>query len=255
VRRVCAATATVLVLAACGSKSLPVSSRAGTDPSTTEPAGTNEPDPSVDVVATDGASPTDPTSAVGGGMAADDPSATVTVDATVDGTAIDPRLLGTNLPAWLGPQRLSNPDFIQATLDSGATLLRMPGGSWSNSYDWLACEMADADGCFFPNAARPSDFIDFMQATNLPGSYTVSVNRTPQSAAAAVAFFNGVVGDQTSIGVDRDGFDWGTVDTWARLRADGGNPEPMPIELWEVGNEVYGGKPETGGADCAPFGW
>ena len=110
-------------------------------------------------------------------------------------------------------------------------------------------------GCFFAGAARPTDFIDFMQATGVDGSWTVSINRTAQHAAAAVAFFNGDVDDQTIIGVDRNGFDWGTVGFWASVRADGGNPEPVGIELWEVGNEVYGGKPEAGGDQCADFGW
>ena len=167
----------------------------------------------------------------------------------------DRRLLGTNVPAWIGPERLADPEFVTATVESGVSLLRMPGGSWSNSYDWFACEVRDESGCFFAGAARPTDFIDFMQATGVDGSWTVSINRTAQHAAAAVAFFNGDVDDQTIIGVDRNGFDWGTVGFWASARADGGNPEPVGIELWEVGNEVYGGKPEAGGDQCADFGW
>ena len=72
------------------------------------------------------------------------------------------------------------------------------------------------------------DFIDFMQATGVPGMWTVSVNATAQSAAAAVAFFNGDVDDGRVIGVDRDGVDWGTVGSWAALREAGGNPDPHP---------------------------
>ena len=34
----------------------------------------------------------------------------------------------------------AKPDFRAALATSGTTLLRMPGGSWSNSYDWLGCE-------------------------------------------------------------------------------------------------------------------
>ena len=167
----------------------------------------------------------------------------------------DRRLLGTNVPAWIGPERLADPEFQAATKESGVSLLRMPGGSWSNSYDWAGCEVGDADRCYFVGSARPTDFIDFMQATDLPGMWTVSINQTAQSAAAAVAFFNGEVDDERVIGIDRNGVDWGTVGSWAGLRELGGNADPQRIELWEVGNEVYGGRPESGGDQCASFGW
>jgi hypothetical protein len=181
--------------------------------------------------------------------------AAVVVRDDLDGTSIDRRVLGTNIPAWLGPERLADPAFQEAALLSGVTLVRMPGGSWSNTYEWSACENGDATNCYWTWAARPTDFADFMQATGLSGMWTVSINSTAQSAAAAVAFFNGAVGDNRPIGVDRNGVDWGTVDTWARLRSDHGNPHPVPILLWEVGNEVFGGRPETGGTECADFGW
>ncbi len=167
----------------------------------------------------------------------------------------DRRLLGTNLPAWLGPQRLRDPGFQQLAAESGATVMRMPGGSWSNAYDWAGCELDDEERCFWPWAARPTDFAAFLDATELDGMWTVSINHTAQSAAAAVAFFNGSVDDGRRLGVDRDGVDWGTVGEWARLRRDNGHPEPVGIALWEVGNEVYAGKPESGGDQCASFGW
>lgn len=181
--------------------------------------------------------------------------ALVTVDVTAPSQPFDRRLLGTNLPAWIGPDRLADPLFIEAAVESGTSLVRMPGGSWSNAYDWSACELRDSERCFFTDSARPTDFIDFLQATGLAGSWTVSINESAQSAAAAVAFFNGDVGDDRQIGVDRYGADWRTVGSWAQLRADGGNPDPIGIDLWEVGNEVYGGKPESGGDECASFGW
>ncbi len=84
--------------------------------------------------------------------------------------------------------------------------------------------------------------------------WTASFSGTAEEAAAAVAFFNGDVDDDRVIGVDEEGRDWQTVGEWARLRAAGGHPDPARIELWEVGNEVYGAKPAAG-PDCAPFGW
>jgi hypothetical protein len=180
-------------------------------------------------------------------------SEVIAVATTETGGAFDRRLLGTNVPAWVGPDRLADPDFQQQYIASGATVVRMPGGSWSTYYDWLACENGD-DGCPFTSPARPTDFIGFMRATGAEGMWTASLNGTAQEAAASVAFFNGSVDDTRVIGVDRDGKDWGTVSKWAQLRADHGNPDPVPIRLWEIGNEVYGAKPPASG-DCASFGW
>jgi alpha-L-arabinofuranosidase len=168
---------------------------------------------------------------------------------------LDPRLFGTNVPAWLGPDKLSDPAFQAATAALGTTLLRFPGGSWSNSYDWLACEQGDEPGgCFWTWAARPSDYAAFMRSTGLPGMWTASFNGSAEEAAAAVAFFNGDVDDERVIGVDEDGRDWRTVGEWARLRAAGGQPDPAPIRLWEVGNEIYGAT-SAAGPECADFGW
>lgn len=179
----------------------------------------------------------------------------VEIDVVAPGRRIDRRVLGTNVPAWLGSTRLASDWFRDAIHESGVTTLRMPGGSWSNAYDWSACEVADFDRCHFPQAARPTDFADLLEATGLEAIWTVSVNETAQSAAAAVAFFNGDVGDDTVIGVDRNGEDWGSIGDWAELRSTNGHAEPVRIGLWEFGNEVYGGKPEAGGEQCASYGW
>jgi hypothetical protein len=219
-----------------------VPSTAPVAPSTTAP-------PTAPAITTDGSDPVATTDASG------ELDADVVIDAAAIGRPIDRRVLGTNVPAWLGRERLTDPAFQDRTIASGVTVLRMPGGSWSNAYDWAACEQRDADRCLWTWGARPTDFIEFMQATDLAGMWTVSINQTAQSAAAAVAFFNGSVDDRTVIGIDRDGVDWGTVGEWARLRADHGNADPVPILLWEVGNEVYGGKPGAGGDECADFGW
>ncbi|MEP4651652.1 MAG: alpha-L-arabinofuranosidase [Ilumatobacter sp.] len=179
----------------------------------------------------------------------------ISVDVAGTPQPIDPHVLGTNLPAWIGPERLADDAFRAEIIASGTTMLRMPGGSWSNDYDWLSCELDDEAGCFATWAAAPSDFADVLDATGLDGMWTVAFNQTAESAAALVAFFNGSVDDRTPIGVDRDGTDWETVGTWASLRSDRGHPDPIRIEHWEIGNEVFGARPDTGGSDCASFGW
>ncbi len=177
----------------------------------------------------------------------------IVVHTNEQATPFDRRLLGTNLPAWIGPQRLKDPKFIAAAKASGTTMVRMPGGSWADGYHWLACENGDS-GCSANWAAKPSDFLEFMRTTGIAGMWTVSFNTTAQEAAAVVAFFNGHVGDARVIGVDRNGKDWGTVGQWATLRASHGSPDPVPITYWEVGNEVYGAK-QSAGSECASWGW
>lgn len=183
------------------------------------------------------------------------PVADNSIVVSVDGESVpfDRRLLGTNAPAWISPARLVDPAFHEQIVDMGATVLRMPGGSWSSEYDWLACEQQN--GCNWGWAARPSDFVELLRGTGLQGMWTVSFNGTAEEAAALVAFFNGDVDDTRVIGVDRRGRDWETVGRWATMRAEAGHPEPVNVGLWEVGNEVFGARSDTGGSDCADFGW
>ncbi|HAJ38040.1 MAG TPA: hypothetical protein DCL15_20400, partial [Chloroflexi bacterium] len=151
-------------------------------------------------------------------------SATIRIDAAGATQAVPVEILGSNLPAWLGRERFQDSTLRARTAASGLTILRMPGGSWSNSYGWLSCEqdrdIAGALPCPWKGwVARPTDFIDFLQATNTQGMWVVSPNSTAQEAAAAVAFFNGAVDDQRALGVDIRGTDWYTVGHWAQLRA------------------------------------
>lgn len=179
-----------------------------------------------------------------------------TIVVKVGGTPrpFDRRLLGTNAPAWIGAEKLADPVFQQRIRDLGTTLVRMPGGSWSSSYEWLACENRDASGCNYVGGARPSDYIGFLAATGVAGMWTVNFNDTAQEAAALVAFFNGVVGDTKVIGIDRNGVDWGTVGKWAALRASHGHADPQRIQYWEIGNEVFGANP-TKAPGCTADGW
>ncbi len=183
------------------------------------------------------------------------PRATITVQAADAGKPLDPRLFGTNVPAWVNPQQLGDERVRRITAAIGKPFLRLPGGSWANHYDWLKCENGDPDGCHWTWASKPTDFLNFVKATNGSAMWTVSFNGTSKEAAALVAFFNGSVNDTTLIGVDVRGRNWKRVQDWAKLRASHGNRDPMRIELWEVGNEIYGAKPGFGGSNCASWGW
>jgi alpha-L-arabinofuranosidase len=178
------------------------------------------------------------------------------------GETFSPLILGSNLPAWLNPDQFENEQFRQRVAASGITLLRIPGGAWGDEYGWLSCERRQnqpgAFPCRFEWASRPTDFINFFRGIEALGihiepMYIMNMNYTAQEAAAAVAFYNADVGDTTPIGPDRNRTDWKTAGDWAKLRALSGNEEPLGIHYWEIGNEVYGGKP--GDPGCKSNGW
>ena len=183
-------------------------------------------------------------------------TADIRVQAGAPGTAISPMALGSNLPSWVSSKRMKDEVLRARAVASGAQVMRIPGGSWSDDYRWLQCEMlnpepmncTDEDG-----ASRPTDFINFLRATHRTPMYTMNINVTSKEAAAAVAFFNSAVTDTTSIGVDIRGTDWYTAGHWSQLRAAHGNLEPFKIAYWEFGNEIYGGK--SGPKNCVDFGW
>ncbi len=185
---------------------------------------------------------------------------TIIIDANSAGTAVDPRIRGTNLPAWLGPDRTEDQTFIARTKAAQPTVIRIPGGSWSNGYNWLACErgtdISGNDSCgSYGWGLAPTDFINFLNEIGAEGMYTINQNGTSKEAAALVAFFNGSITDDRELGVDVQGNDWGKVSDWAKLRRDNGNPNPFGLQYWEIGNETYAGRPAFGGADCWEFGW
>jgi hypothetical protein len=182
------------------------------------------------------------------------PDGTIVVKVGGTPQPFDRLLLGTNAPAWIGSDKLGDAQFQQRIRDLGTTVVRMPGGRWSSSYDWLACENRDVNGCQYLSGARPSDYVGFLAATGVAGMWTINFNGTAQQAAALVAFFNGTVDDSRVIGVDRNGVDWGTVGKWASLRSADGHSDPQPVKFWEIGDEVFGARPERA-PGCLPSGW
>jgi hypothetical protein len=141
-----------------------------------------------------------------------------------------------------------------------------PGGSYSNTYGWLSCQMRqnqpNAQPCgegWEEWAARPTDFLQFLIATNTVGMWVVNPSATKEESAALVAFINGAVGDTRSIGTDRNGFNWRTVNHWAQQRAAVlGTNTPYPIRVWAFGNELYGTRNGNGvsqGDTCKGWAW
>ncbi len=180
--------------------------------------------------------------------------ADVVVNAEAPGATFSRRLLGTNIPAWIGHFKHEEDWFFPSLELVGAELIRLPGGSWSNHYDWLGCLDGDDERCFWHWATDVSDFLDIITGVDAEIMWTASFNGTPEEAAGLVAFFNGEAGDETVIGVDSVGRDWKTVGHWASRRAELGHLDPVGVQLWEIGNEIYGAEADRG-PNCADWGW
>lgn len=181
-------------------------------------------------------------------------SADLVVNAAAPGASFSRRLLGTNIPAWIGHFKHEEDWFFPSLELVGADLIRLPGGSWSNHYDWLACLDGDEERCFWHWATDVSDFLDIISGIDAEIMWTASFNGTPQEAAGLVAFFNGEAGDEAVIGVDSNGRDWKTVGHWASRRAELGYSDPVRVQLWEIGNEIFGAEADRG-PNCAEWGW
>jgi hypothetical protein len=194
--------------------------------------------------------------------------ASVTIDLAADVREVPMHAFGMHTSVYdnaLHDEEL--PELLAAT---GITMLRYPGGGYSDNYHWSEHSMTPwppEDGEDEPNPgylAERSDFGHYVGILDRVGATAIiTVNYgsnvasngpgEPKEAAAWVAYANGDPDDETSIGVDGTGRDWRTVGYWAGLRAgtplaadDGrnflriGREEPLGIVYWEVGNEVFG---------------
>lgn len=175
--------------------------------------------------------------------------AQVTVDAQSVVRTIDSRIFGINMSLWdtnlAGPVTAS---FLK-TMDS--RVVRFPGGSGSDDYNW---RIGGPPSGAFQWGNNASTFASIAEAQGAQAYITVNYGSgTPEQAAAWVAYYNGNASNTAAIGVDSKGFDWKTVGYWASMRGsarlatdDGYNflrashPAPFGFRYWEIGNECYG---------------
>jgi hypothetical protein len=220
----------------------------------------------------------------GGGDAADAGpppvlSARVTVDVTAPRAVVPP--FGYGLHASVYDNSLHAVEVPALLKEAGIALLRWPGGGYADNYHWSTHRITP----WFNNPAQAgylgpgSDFGGFVSLIErFGGAAMITVNYgsnlagdgpgEPKEAAAWVAYANGDPASDVVIGVDSTGMDWGTVGSWASLRASGrlavddgknflriAHPSPLGIRYWEVGNEVFGNgyytrPPEAEGPDA-----
>ncbi|HEV8244461.1 MAG TPA: hypothetical protein VGP93_01705, partial [Polyangiaceae bacterium] len=192
----------------------------------------------------------------------DESSAVVTVDVAAPRAAVPAHAYGVHSSVY--DNALHAPQVPDLLGEAGIELLRWPGGGYSDNYHWSNHSLTPfADGSV-GYLANGTDFGSYASLIDGFGrSMLITVNYgsnlagtgpgEPEEAAAWVAYANGDPDDTLALGVDGAGNDWQTAGYWATLRAssplaadDGSNflriahPEPLGIQYWEVGNEVFG---------------
>ncbi len=162
---------------------------------------------------------------------------------------------------------------------SGVQIMRYPGGSYSDIYNW-SLNTANEGGYVGPDAGMSNFFnvinsagTQAMVTINYGSNTTNTIGAQPQEAAAEVAYADasssiyGTSSDVT-LGDDAAGVNWYTAGYWAKLRASTpaqyqswataagdynpaysflamGHSSPENIQYWEIGNEI-GGNGYTG---------
>jgi len=203
----------------------------------------------------------------------------VTVQAGKSLRAVPPLFYGQNIEwtnsgdgLWDAKAGSVRPDVARLLRSLRPALVRFPGGSLSNAYQWQ-----DAVGpvvtrkpitTYFNAASAPvngawglrggsvqlpvygfDEQLKLVKQIGAAGSL-ITVNATyypatpqwsgsPQQAAAWVAYANGRVdGPDAVIGKDWRGMDWRDSRYWAGLRVRNGHSAPYNVMNWEIGNEV-----------------
>jgi hypothetical protein len=177
------------------------------------------------------------------------PLTALTVNASQPIRTADARWFGLNATIW--DNDFDTPQTIALLTNMGIQALRFPGGSLSDDYHWLYNRQDDDDWSWETSLAS------YIQAiTNIGAKTMITLNYgtgTSNEAAAWVAYVNASTTSEQSLGVDANGFNWGTAGSWASLRAaarlpkdDGSNflrisrTAPLGFKYWEIGNEEYG---------------
>lgn len=180
--------------------------------------------------------------------AASPDDARITISDQATGMAIPPELVGVNhrwpnggLGMWDGAADRPEPTMVELSKRAGLNLVRYPGGTVANLFDWKKAIGPQSDrGCQvgggFVGGREPMDsvygveehqrFVAEIGATTqiMANASTASV----QDIADFVEYMNAPAGTNPNGGT-----------AWAQVRADNGHPEPYGVRWWELGNELY----------------
>ena len=126
------------------------------------------------------------------------------------------------------------PDLFQAMKAIQPTLIRWPGGSFLNGYEWqhgigLQVQRRGKKGWdeFEPLSLGIDEFMDLCRRLNaqplIPLDVKVEKPDDIQATIDLIEYCNSPADSK-----------------WGRLRAQNGHPEPYRVKYWEIGNENWG---------------
>jgi hypothetical protein len=174
-----------------------------------------------------------------------------TINASQPLRTADARWFGLNAATW--DSYYDTPTTVSLLNELGTRLIRLPGGSLSDQYNWsLNTTLTNT----WQWATSFGNFIHVITNASVNAQAIITVNYgtgSPQEAAAWVAYCNAATSSSQLLGVDAKGTNWHTAGYWASLRAaaplrtdDGKNflrisrNAPLGFKYWEIGNECYG---------------
>jgi alpha-N-arabinofuranosidase len=140
---------------------------------------------------------------------------------------------------WDAATGAPNADAAAKISKAGIGLLRFPGGSRANLYDWKrsigpdVSRLCQTDGVTLqPRADTGYGSDEFMRLAHAVGAEPeIAVpfaNASPEDTADWFEYLNAPVGTNPNGGT-----------AWADVRAANGSPEPYDVTRWEIGNEPY----------------
>ncbi|HVO73270.1 MAG TPA: T9SS type A sorting domain-containing protein [Ignavibacteriaceae bacterium] len=171
---------------------------------------------------------------------AEKPSGAATVTVTIQGDTlgkISKYIFGNSIAAWAGAH--DNPTFVEGVELLAPTLIRFPGGSWSNGYFWngVPSDVPDSiyDGTTYNSTTKTANKNQFWGQTGKGGWQT-----TPDQWYA----LRDAVGTEGLVTVNYAYARYGTSDDpvgqAAHLAADWVRDDYGRTKFWEIGNENGG---------------
>ena len=130
-------------------------------------------------------------------------------------------------------------DVIRAMRELKLSVVRWPGGCFASGYRWKDGVGTNRQSTFDvvwgvedPNTFGTDEFVEWCRLVGCePYICTNAGNGTPEEMREWVEYCNGTEGK------------------FAKMRADNGNPEPLNVRYWSIGNENWGSHeigPKTG---------
>ncbi len=192
-------------------------------------------------------------------------TARVAVDFTRVERAIPRTLFGYNslwmfagMGLWSVSEDAPDPEVLAEVERLGVGLLRYPGGTVSHTFHWSEAIgpvderrpqtipfLEDERFAGLVGGAEdrpvfgPDEFLELCERASIEPLLVCAFEEgTPEEAAAWVAYVNGDPTNETKIGVDANGRDWGTVGSWAARRVANGRVAPWGVRWFEIGNEL-----------------